>query len=1025
MIACKTQPLYCALLIASAFLLGRAFSLFAQTAPSPSLFSQAINHQPGNGLPSSVFLADVNGDGNLDVIVANQNGNNGDGSVSVFLGNGDGTLQAPVSYDSGGPGAVSVFAIDVNADGVLDLVVANQGPSNEDGSVGVLIGKGGGTFEPVATYDSGGPGATSVFVIDVNGDGLPDIVVTNQGTSTADGSVSVLLNGGSGAFSAAVTYDSGGVDPTSLALADVNGDGFPDIVVANYCYPLASCPQQQGGVAVLLNDMTGHFGAATSYQAAGPATSVAVGDVNGDGIPDIFVGVSTYGAGFLAGDGSGNFATYQPITGVQGQVVSVAVRDVNGDGINDLLIGLGYCAGCDIGLGSGVTVLLGTGTGSYGSPVVYTTGGELAGAIALGDLNGDTKLDMVVPNQCDDGIIDNSCGGNVAILLNSTSILTTTLVPSPNPALTGQTVTYTATVAQLGTPPAGTVTFRDGTTVIANDVPLTFDAGQYQATYNTSYSVAGTHQISATYSFAPISQISSILAETVLNPTSMTLVSSSPTSAPGQAVTFTAAITPTQGVIPDGELVTFSDAGTLIGTGTTTSGEAIFMTSTLATGSHTIAANYPGDTTFAASTASTKQLVQTIVTLPSPTIASVTPNHGSQGQQSLSVAISGSNFVEGATSAIFGGSDTGINVSTFTVNSPTTATAVLDIAPNTAPGSYNVVVTVTGAATSATLSGGFTVTLSTLQPEAVLIPGLIGTVAGEAQNPGRGADGVPATQSQLAYPTEAAVDGSGDLFITDSANLRVQRVDAVTGIVTTISQGNAGATDGVAVDASGNVYYSTYLGGQSSQVWLWNAASNTVSRYAGLYEGVGYSGDGGPATSAKLYRVIGMTVDAAGDLYMADLFNSVVRRVDAVTGIITTVAGDGTRGYAGDGRAATSSELSYPSGVAFDGEGNLYIADSGNNRIRRVAATTGIITTVVGTGTAGYSGDGGPATAAKLGASEGFAPPDSCCGVERRLDVASDSAGDLFLADAGNKVIRWVDAKTGIITTVAGNGSTY
>jgi streptogramin lyase len=168
-----------------------------------------------------------------------------------------------------------------------------------------------------------------------------------------------------------------------------------------------------------------------------------------------------------------------------------------------------------------------------------------------------------------------------------------------------------------------------------------------------------------------------------------------------------------------------------------------------------------------------------------------------------------------------------------------------------------------------------------------------------------------------------------------------------------------------------------------------------------------------------------MTVDAAGDLYMADLFNSVVRRVDAVTGIITTVAGDGTRGYAGDGRAATSSELSYPSGVAFDGEGNLYIADSGNNRIRRVAATTGIITTVVGTGTAGYSGDGGPATAAKLGASEGFAPPDSCCGVERRLDVASDSAGDLFLADAGNKVIRWVDAKTGIITTVAGNGSTY
>ncbi len=267
------------------------------------------------------------------------------------------------------------------------------------------------------------------------------------------------------------------------------------------------------------------------------------------------------------------------------------------------------------------------------------------------------------------------------------------------------------------------------------------------------------------------------------------------------------------------------------------------------------------------------------------------------------------------------------------------------------------------------------------------------------------------------------VDGAGNLFIADSANNRVQRVDAVTGIVTSISPGNQGVVDGVAVDASGNVYYSTYIGAQSSYVWRWNAASNTVSRYAGI-NAVGYSGDGGPATSAKLYRVIGMTVDGAGNLYMADCINSVVRRVDAITGIITTVAGNGTRGYAGDGGAATSGELSYPSGVAFDGAGNLYIADSGNNRVRMVTATTGIISTVVGTGVAGYSGDGGPATAAELGASTGIAPSDSCCGIERRLDVAADSAGDLYLADAGNKVIRWVNAKTGIITTVAGNGST-
>jgi len=704
------------LVLAGTLLLGEAARAQAgggsgSTVPPP--LSQAINHQPGNGQPSSVFLADVNGDGYLDVIVANQNGNNGDGSVSVFLGNGDGTLQPPVNYDSGGRVAVSVFAIDVNADGVLDLVVANQGPINGDGSVSVLIGKGDGTFQPAATYDSGGPGATSVFVADVNGDGLPDIVVANQGSSSADGSVSVLLNRGGGVFNPAVTYDSGGVDATALTLADVNGDGFPDIIVANYCYPLGSCPQQQGGVAVLLNDKAGHFGAAASYPVAGPATSIAAGDVNGDGILDIFVGVSTYGAGFLAGEGTGNFGAYQPIAGVEGQVISVAVRDMNGDSINDLLIGLGYCASCDIGLGSGETVLLGMGGGSYGSPVIYTTGGQLAGAIALGDLNGDGKPDVVIPNQCDDGIIDTSCGGNVAILLNSSSILTTNLVSSLNPALAGQAVTYTATVAELGTPPAGTVTFRDGTSVIANDVPLTLNAGQYQATYSTSYSTAGTHQISATYSLAPISQISSILAETVLNSTAMTLISSLPASAPGQKVTFTAAITPTQGVIPDGEVVTFSDGVTPIGTGTTVGGEATFMTSTLAAGSHTIAANYPGDATFAASSASTTELVQTLVIPPSPVIQSVTPNVGLQGQQGLSVTISGSNFVAGATSATFGGGNTGISVVAITVNSPTSATALLNIAPSTPPGSYDVVVTVTGAAAPATLSGGFTVAANT------------------------------------------------------------------------------------------------------------------------------------------------------------------------------------------------------------------------------------------------------------------------------------------------------------------------
>jgi hypothetical protein len=721
--------LTCAFFLVFGCLVGSATPGAAQSV-LPPYFAQAVNYQPGNGQPSSVFIADVNGDGYPDVVAANQSGSNGHGSVDVYFGNGNGTFQAPVTYDSGASGTASVYVIDVNGDGRLDIVVANQGGGKlGNGSVSVLLNNGGGTFAPPVVYDSGGPGTNSVFVVDVNGDGEPDIVVSNYGLANADGSVSVLLNGAagvSGTFNPAVTYDSGGANATAVTLADVNGDGHPDILVANNCYPLSGCPQQQGGVAVLLNDTTGKFGAATSYATPGPATSIAVGDVNADGKPDLFVGASTYGAGYLAGDGSGNFSPYQAISGVQGQVISVAVRDVNGDAINDLLVGLGYCATCDLSLGSGVTVFPGTGSGNYGSPVTYTVGGDLAVAFALGDLNGDLKPDLVVANQCDDGIIDTLCGGNVAVLLNSVGGQTTTLVASANPALTGQVVVYTANVtAAFGAnSPTGTVTFRDGTTVLASAVPLSFNLGQYQAVYSTSYAAAGSHEISATYSLTQVpinptfSQISPILAENVIASTTSTttsVVSSSPTSVSGQAVTFTATVTPSQGAIPDGDLITFSDGSSSIGTGTTVGGVATLTSSTLSVGTQTITATFAGDINFASSAGQVTQIVQTIVIPPpSPLISSVTPNSGLQGQQGLSVVIAGANFVVGSTTVTFGGGTSGITVASFTVNSAGSATAVLNIAQNAVPGGYDVVVAVAGASASATLASGFAVISATI-----------------------------------------------------------------------------------------------------------------------------------------------------------------------------------------------------------------------------------------------------------------------------------------------------------------------
>src|SRR5437660_1588794 len=181
------------------------------------------------------------------------------------------------------------------------------------------------------------------------------------------------------------------------------------------------------------------------------------------------------------------------------------------------------------------------------------------------------------------------------------------------------------------------------------------------------------------------------------------------------------------------------------------------------------------------------------------------------------------------------------------------------------------------------------------------------------------------------------------------------------------------------------------------------ASAQIIKTVAG---GGSSSGDGGPAVSAQLNAPIGVAVDNAGNLFIAEMLNARIRRVDAATQVITTVAGTGTHAFSVDGGPAASATFAGPADVAVDGEGNLFIADSGNSRIRRVDAATQVITTVAGNGTGGFSGDGGPATAAKLAGPGG---------------VAVDAAGNLFIVDSGNSRIRRVDAATQVITTVAGN----
>lgn len=209
----------------------------------------------------------------------------------------------------------------------------------------------------------------------------------------------------------------------------------------------------------------------------------------------------------------------------------------------------------------------------------------------------------------------------------------------------------------------------------------------------------------------------------------------------------------------------------------------------------------------------------------------------------------------------------------------------------------------------------------------------------------------------------------------------------------------------VLLDNNGNVLGETNMTavGQGPLAALDPGNINTV---AGDGDWI-YRGDGGPATLSPVFLPTGVVVDAAGNLYLSDSNNNRVRRVDAVTGIITTVAGNGTLGYSGDGGPATAAMVSTPAGLAMDGAGNLYIADTGNQVIRRVDAVTGTITTVVGQGgVEGYEGDGGPATSANLSFPEA---------------VVLDAAGDLYVSDTGNNVVREVLAN-GTIVTIAGTG---
>ncbi|MDE2716129.1 MAG: hypothetical protein OXI33_03805 [Chloroflexota bacterium] len=298
-----------------------------------------------------------------------------------------------------------------------------------------------------------------------------------------------------------------------------------------------------------------------------------------------------------------------------------------------------------------------------------------------------------------------------------------------------------------------------------------------------------------------------------------------------------------------------------------------------------------------------------------------------------------------------------------------------------------------------------------------LTTGVITTVAGGGT--GDLGDGGPATDATFSsHPMRVTADRAGNLFVADAHHARIRRIDTASGIIDTLAgcgaegySGDGGpavhariaSPHGTALDREGNIYIADLKNDRIRKV---DASTGIITTVAGTGDH-GFSGDDGLATEAMLASPIAVYATADGDLYIADHRNSRIRKVDASTGIITTVAGTGEQGFHGDGGPATHAAIALPRDVALDADGSLYIADGANNRIRKVDPD-GTISTVAGMGRADYSGDGGPAHTANL---------------SMPYSIALDREGTLYVVDTGIRRVRKIDASTGIITTIAGNGS--
>jgi len=822
----------------------------------------------------------------------------------------------------------------------------------------VLLGNGDGTFTATATSPTVGAYPYSIAVGDFNGDGIPDLAVGN----VDDNTVSILLGVGDGTFTTKPDLSIGG-SPQSVAWGDFNEDGIPDLAVV-----------EGTSVLIFLGNGDGTFKKVAASAAAGTfPQGIAVGDFNGDGIADLAVANYTNPGTvtILLGKGDGTFTAAPPAPATGDGTDQIAVADFNGDGIADLAV-VNYGADDQ----EAVDVLIGNGNGTFKAAVPYSVSGFEFSSVVVGDFNRDGIADLVVAGNLNG--VPTFLPGNGDGTFGS---------PVPVQALSG----YGSGVLALadfngdGIPDLAEPELESTTAIMLTQPNQTVSV----TLNNVSPAGPGPGQVVATYSG------DSNYSGSTSTPTQLTSIVATPVITPASGV-YTSVQTVTITDSTPGATIYYGAFG-IVKTGGNVQYGGSFQLATGGTETIYAYATAPG---YQQSYQAAVNIIVSLPPAPAPALSLASGVYSGTQTVHITDAVSGATIY-------------------YTTNGTP---------PTTYSTPYTGQITISGSevVSAAAIAPGYSLSPATTAQYLIssTTTSLIYTVAG-TEGYGFAGDGGPATFALLNQPNGVTQDSQGNLYIADQFNNIVRKVAAGTGTITTVAGTGIGGYSGdglaatsaqlnsprgVALDTAGNLYIADYINGAVRKV---AAGTGTISTVAG--NGMfGEGGDGGPAILAEIEGPAAVAVDAGGNLYISDENAGRVRKVAAGTGTITTYAGGGT-GLSGtnigDGGPATSASLLLPQGLALDSGGNLYIADYEHQVIREVAASTRNIATVagqfIGIYYGAYSGDGGPATSAQL---------------NNPAAVAVDSAGNLYIGDTRNYVVRKVTASSGVISTLAGNG---